>query len=110
MKGRKNMKKKPTTYPPEFKAKVVKDFIKADKTQTEICSQYGITTNTLQRWHTEYLEGIDAIFAKGKTEKAHKEELSEKQKKLDEAYQEIGSLTTQLNWLKKKCIEFGVKH
>jgi transposase-like protein len=104
------MKKKPTNYTPEFKAKVVKDFIKADRTQAEICSQYGITSNSLQRWHSEFLEGVEAIFTKGKVEKAHKEELSEKEKKLDEAYREIGSLTTQLNWLKKKCNEFGVKH
>ena len=104
------MKKKPIQYSPEFKAKVIKDYIKGDKTQAEICSLYGITTNSLQRWHSEYLEGIDAIFTKGKVEKVHKEELSEKQRALDEAYREIGSLTTQLNWLKKKCNEFGVKH
>jgi transposase len=104
------MKKNPKFYPPEFKAKVVKEFIKGDKTQAEICSQYQITTKTFQRWHQEYLEGIEEIFTKGKVEKVYKEELSEKQKALDEAYREIGSLTTQLNWLKKKCIEFGVKH
>lgn len=104
------MKKNPKNYPPEFKAKVVKEFIKGTQTQAEICSQYGITTKSLQNWHSEYLDGIDAIFMKGKAEKAHKEELSEKDKKLDEAYREIGSLTTQLNWLKKKCNEFGVKH
>jgi transposase len=104
------MKKKPITYPPEFKAKVIKEYIKETKTQAAICSQYGITSNTLQRWHSEFIEGIDAIFTKGKIEKAHKEELSEKEKKLDEAYREIGSLTTQLNWLKKKCNDFGVKH
>jgi len=104
------MKKKPITYSAEFKAKVIKEFIKVDKTQAEICSKYEITSNSLQRWHSQYLEGIDAIFTKGKVEKAHKEELSEKEKKIDEAYREIGSLTTQLNWLKKKCIEFGVKH
>lgn len=104
------MKKNPKFYPPEFKAKVIKEFIKADKTQAEICSQYGITVKSLQRWYSEYLDGIDEIFTKGKAEKVHKEEISEKQKALDEAYREIGSLTTQLNWLKKKCIEFGVKH
>jgi transposase len=104
------MKKNPKFYPPEFKAKVIKDFIKGDRTQAEICSQYGITTNTLQRWHSEYLKGIDAIFTKGNVEKNHREKLSEKQTALDEAYREIGSLTTQLNWLKKKCNEFGVKH
>ena len=89
---------------------IIKEFIKTDKTQAEICSQYEITSNSLQRWHSQYLEGIDAIFTKGKVEKIHKENLSEKEKQLDEAYREIGSLTTQLNWLKKKCNEFGVKH
>jgi transposase len=104
------MKKKPIVYTPEFKAKVIKEFIKADKTQAEISSQYGITVKSLQRWHSEYLEGIDSIFTSGKIEKAYKEQLLEKEKKLDEAYREIGSLTTQLNWLKKKCSEFGIKH
>jgi len=42
------MKKKPITYTAEFKAKVIKEFIKADKTQAEICSQHGIITNSLQ--------------------------------------------------------------
>ena len=32
------MKKNPKFYPPEFKAKVIKEFIKADKTQAEIPS------------------------------------------------------------------------
>lgn len=97
-------------YQPEFKAKVVKEFIKSDRTQAEICSQHGISVKTLQKWYSEYLEGIDTIFMKGKTAKIHREELSEKQKNLDDAYREIGSLTTQLNWLKKKCNEFGVKY
>lgn len=104
------MRKTPMNYTPEFKSKVIKEFIKGDKTQAEICSNYGITVKTLQRWNTEFLDGIDAIFTKGKQEKAHKEELAAKEKQVDEAYREIGSLTTQLNWLKKKCIEFGVKH
>lgn len=104
------MKKNPKFYTPEFKAKVVKDFIKGDKTQAEICSQYQITTKSFQRWHKDYLEGIEEIFSKGKVEKAYQEELLEKQKAIDEAYREIGSLTTQLNWLKKKCSEFGVKY
>jgi len=50
---KKNMKKNPKFYPPKFKAKVVKEFIKGDKTQAEICSQYQITTKTFQRWYQE---------------------------------------------------------
>ena len=72
------MRKKPTHYTPEFKAKVIKEFIKADKTQVEICSQFGITSKSLQRWYSEYLDGLDTIFMKGKIENSHKEELLEK--------------------------------
>lgn len=72
------MQKNPKFYSLEFKAKIIKEFIKKDKTQAEICSQYGITVKSLTRWHSEYLESIEMIFTKGKVEKAHKEEVLEK--------------------------------
>jgi putative transposase len=89
---------------------VVKEFIKSDKTQAEIISKYGITAKSLQDWHKKFQEGIETIFTQGKIEKTHKDELAEQQKQLDEAHREIGSLTTQLNWVKKKCDQFGVKY
>lgn len=95
-------------YTPEFKAKVVKEFIKGDKTQAEIVSKYGITAKSLQDWHKKFQEGIEEIFSEGKIKKTHKNELAEQRKQLDEAYREIGSLTTQINWIKKKCDQFGI--
>jgi|SRR3990167_2769485 len=104
------MPKKFKSYTPEFKAKVVKELIKGEQTQAEIASNYGITSQSIHNWYNEFQDGIETIFTKGKLEKTYRDDLKQKDHKLNEAYREIGSLTTQLNWLKKKCIEFGVKH
>lgn len=101
------MPKKYKSYTPEFKAKVVKELLKEQKTLAELSSEHGISTKTIQIWHQQFLDGIETVFAKGKIEKKHREELKAKDRKLDQAYKEIGSLTTQINWVKKKCDEIG---
>ena len=65
-----------------------------------IASEYGIHPNQLYKWKAQALEGLPNLFEdERKTEKvlraAHEQELNE-------LYAEIGRLTTQLNWLKKK--------
>jgi len=95
-------------YTPEFKAKVIREMMKGDQTQAEIASKYGISVKTLQLWYSQFQNGIETIFAQGKLEKSHKEVLKEKENQLNEAYREIGSLTTQINWVKKKCDQFGI--
>jgi uncharacterized coiled-coil DUF342 family protein len=40
--------------------------------------------------------------------KAYKEELASTQDKMDELYRQIGELTTQLSWAKKKSKELGL--
>jgi transposase len=95
-------------YTPEFKTKVIKEMLKSEQTQAEIASKYGITTKTLQQWYSQFQDGIEEIFSKSKQEKTHKQELKEKESQLNDAYREIGSLTTQINWIKKKCDQFGI--
>lgn len=101
------MSKKYKTYTPEFKAKVVKELLKEQKTLAELSSEYGIPTKTIQNWHQQFLDGVETVFSQGKLEKKHKEELKAQECKLDQAYKEIGSLVTQINWVKKKCNEIG---
>lgn len=104
------MSKKIKTHTPEFKAKAVKELLKQEKTQAEIASQYSITTKTLQLWHKQFQEGVETVFIQGTLERKHKEEVDKIRKELDEAYKEIGSLTVQVNWLKKKSEELGIKY
>lgn len=101
------MSKKYKSYSTEFKKKVVLDLIKEVKTLAELSSEHGIPSNTINYWHQQFIDGMGNIFEQGKIEKKHKEELRAKEKQLDEAYKEIGSMVTQINWVKKKCKEVG---
>ena len=74
--------------------------LKEERTVTQISSEYGIHTSQLYKWKNQALEGVPNLFEEDlKTEKALK---AKHEKQLKDLYAEIGRLTTQLNWLKKK--------
>lgn len=87
-------------YTAKKKAQIVLEILKEERSVAQIASEYGIHPNQLYRWKAQAMEGLPQLFEDDrKTEKAlraaHEEELNE-------LYAEIGRLTTQLNWLKKK--------
>jgi len=86
-------------FPPNLKAKVVLEMLKETKSVSELSSEYGIHATVLHRWRREVLENLPSLFARKDdwaTEKAQYEG------KIEELYTEIGRLSTQLSWLKKK--------
>ena len=90
-------------HTPEFKFQVVLEVLREERTVNEIATSHQLHPNLVTRWKSEFLEsGAKAVFARGKkVDEADqlKVEFEEKEAKL---YQEIGQLTTQLTWLKKK--------
>ena len=89
----------------EFKKNVVLEALKEEKTISELASENEIDSRQIFRWKKLVIERIPELFDEKKKET---EELKAVNKKLEESYAEIGRLTTQLNWLKKKCgIKFG---
>lgn len=93
-------KKKPKTYPAEFKAKVALDAIRGDLTMSEISSKYGVHATQIQRWKQQALAGIKTGFT-GKHEKAEQDQ----QKLVDELHRQIGQLTCEIDFLKKSVWE-----
>ncbi len=89
------------TYTAEFKTKVVKEILREEKTLSQIASEYETHVNVISRWRDQALAGLPAIFSEQSAqEQAAKEAAWEKER--EELYAEIGKLTTQLTWLKKK--------
>ncbi len=89
------------TYTAEFKAKVVKEILKEEKTLSQIASEYETHVNVISRWRDQALAALPGIFIEQSAqEQAAKEAAWEKER--EELYAEIGKLTTQLTWLKKK--------
>ena len=85
-------------YSASFKAQIVLELLKEEKSMTEIASEYGIHPTQLRRWKEEAIINLPKLFSDRKASEADK---AAQEKKINRLYSEIGRLTTQLNWLKK---------
>jgi|SRR5690625_186840 len=94
------MKQKRKRYSPEFKAQVVLEILKEEKSLTELSSEYGIHVNQLRKWKTQFLEQMPQLFQK--QNKDQEKMKADYEEQIENLYAEVGRLTTQLSWLKKK--------
>jgi len=92
------MKRKPHT--PDEKAKLVLEVLKGERGLNEIASQHDIHPNMLSKWKREAIDGLHTVFENDVTKKRKEDKAREAE--LDELYAQIGKLTTQNEWLKKK--------
>ena len=98
MKGAILMKRNPHT--PNEKAKLVLEVLKGERTLNEIASEYGVHPNMLSRWKNEAIARLATVFENDAVKK--RKEKKEHEAEIDELYAQIGKLTTQNEWLKKK--------
>jgi transposase len=89
------------SFTPAFKAQMVLELLKEEKSLSELASEHGVHPSQLSRWKAAALEGLPHLFEDGRHEK-NKEQHAQEQK-VQELYAQIGKLTTQLAWLKKKA-------
>lgn len=80
-----------------FKAKVALEAVKAEKTISEISSEYGVHPSQIRQWRRQLLDELPSIF----TEKKKKAE-KDRDELEAELYRQIGQLKVELDWLKKK--------
>jgi transposase-like protein len=87
-------------YSAQLKAQIVQEILKEDKTIGQIASEHGIHPTMLHRWKAQALAGLPRLF--NPDDKAARKAVAQHEEQVHELYAEIGRLTTQLNWLKKK--------
>lgn len=86
-------------YTATFKAQVVQRLLTEDQPLNQIAAECGIHPRRAQEWKALVLEGMPSLFERGQTiDKLQTEHEQER----EQLYAEIGKLTTQVNWLKKK--------
>lgn len=91
-------------YSPEYKANIVREILREEKSVAQIAAEHGIHPHQLYQWRDQALQALPTIFSgRGAKEQAAREEAHAKQ--VHELYAQIGRLTTQLAWLKKKAGE-----
>lgn len=87
-------------YSASQKAQIALEILKEEKTVNQIASEYGVHPNVLYRWKKQALENLPKLFED--STKTEREQRAEHERQVNELYNEIGRLTIQLNWLKKK--------
>jgi transposase-like protein len=95
------MKRTRRTLSSEFKAKVALEAIKEMKTISEIAQQHQLHPNQVSNWKKEFLANASKVFD-SKNEDAEQIKLLSKQNQ--ELVQQIGELSVDNNWLKKKLL------
>ena len=96
------MTKKAKQYTAQEKAKVALEAIKGELTMAQISSQYGVHATQINRWRKEALEGMIGGFqSKPKAKDTSQAEL------INQLYSQIGQLTVERDWLKKKSTTLG---
>jgi len=82
------------------KAQIAIEILKEEKTINQIASEFGVHPNVLYRVKKQTLENLPKIFTD--ENKGEIDRQAEHERQINMLYNEIGRLTTQLNWLKKK--------
>jgi putative transposase len=86
-------------HSPEFKAKAVLETLKEEKPLNQIASEFEVHPNMLSSWKSSAVKGLPQLFERESKAQVDKES---HEKQLEELYAQIGKLTTQVAWLKKK--------
>ena len=94
-------KKTRKQYSADFKAKVVKEMLREEKTVGQLAAEYEVHSNMLYRWREQMLAGLPGLFS-GQAAQELAEKEAEWEKERETLYAEIGRLTTQVTWLEKK--------
>ena len=91
------MKNKRRNHNAAFKAKVALAAIKGNKTVAQLASLYKVHPTQIAQWKKQLLESMPQIFyCRGQNNQQNQEQLTA------QLYQQIGQLTVELDWLKKK--------
>ena len=75
------------------------ELLREEKSLSQLASEYGIHHSQILRWKTQALDSLPSVFSPDN--KTHDLKMAY-ERKMETLYQEIGHLSTQLNWIKKK--------
>lgn len=87
-------------FTPEQKAQIVLEILKEEKSVSQLSSEHDIHANVLQRWKSEAVTNLHQLFVDDR--KAITKMKTDYEQQINDLYAEVGKLSTQNAWLKKK--------
>lgn len=104
-------RKKGQTYTAEQKTKIVLEMLKEDMTTSQIATKYKVTSQSLGKWKTQFLENASLAFDVGGATKAYRDEIEELKTENDGLAKALGKATIKAEWAagKLKSLDFDNK-
>lgn len=87
-------------HSPAFKAKIVLTALRETKPLTQIAAENEVHPTLLTKWKNEAVNSLPEIFERGANKERSAQEF---EKQSAELYEQIGRLSAQLAWVKKKA-------
>lgn len=91
-------------YDESFKSRVALEAIREQQTLAEIARKYDINPVLVTKWKKQALDQMDSLFVDQRKKEAKEKKEVDNQ---EELLKQIGRLTVENEWLKKKSREFG---
>lgn len=82
------------------KAQIVLEVLREDKTVAQIASENKVHPNQIHKWKKQALSGFADLFTDERQSK--RAETLAHEREIHDLYAEIGRLSAELSWLKKK--------
>ena len=83
----------------EFKAKVVLEALKDQKTLAELASEYGARLSQISAWRNQFKDQMASVFGRSESRT-----IQEKDELIERLYKNIGKMQVENDWLKKNYI------
>jgi putative transposase len=87
-------------YSATFKAQIVQEVLKGEQTIAQLASAHGVHPNLIGTWKATALARFPSLFEKENADRVAEQQAHEQEVRA--LYEEIGRLTTQVAFLKKK--------
>ena len=87
-------------YTAKFKARVVVEAMRGEKTLNQLGSQYGLHPVQIAHWRRTALDHLEDLFVDGRTRRG---EDADGETDRDALFEEIGRLKVELDFVKKKA-------
>jgi transposase-like protein len=91
-----NVKKSRRKFSAAFKSKVALEALQEKSTLSELSHRYDVHPNLITQWKKSLKENSFRVFSESHPEKDDRDKL------IESLYKEIGTLTMDVNFLKKK--------
>ena len=101
------MSAKRKSYSADFKAKLVLEVLKGEKTVNEIASHYEVLPASLKSWKKQFLENMSLAFDKSTVVKEYKDEIEELKKSKDSIAKKLGETIVEKEFLEGKLVSLA---